>query len=81
MFGIITNIALSSIYILFCVFSHPELKLGDSSDVYLFVMPLFHLYGGFAVCFFSLAIGAKVVLMAKFDPQRWLEGIQKHKVI
>ena len=54
--------------------------MGSHGDVYLFPMPMFHIYGTFVVFMHALSNGVKVVSMPKFDPIKWLELIQKHKV-
>ena len=62
-----------------CSFSHPGLNMGGKGDVYLFPMPMFHIYGTFVVFLHALRTGVKVVSMPKFDFIKWLELIAKHK--
>ena len=61
------------------IFSHPGLNMGGEGDVYLFPMPMFHIYGTFVVFLHALRTGVKVVSMPKFDFIKWLELIEKHK--
>ncbi len=42
-------------------------------------MPMFHIYGTFLSFVHGLRVGAKLVSMSKFDPQKWLQLIQDHK--
>ena len=53
--------------------------MGGKGDVYLFPMPMFHIYGTFVVFTHALRTGVKVVSIPKFDFIKWLELIEKHK--
>jgi acyl-CoA synthetase (AMP-forming)/AMP-acid ligase II len=51
----------------------------DADDTVLILMPLFHV-AGTNISFSGLASGARVVLMAEFDPPRVLETIERARV-
>ena len=50
----------------------------SSDDVVFAVLPLFHIFGLNVVLGASLVIGAKVLLVERFDPMSAIESIQKH---
>ncbi|XP_077869836.1 uncharacterized protein LOC144362337, partial [Saccoglossus kowalevskii] len=50
-------------------------------DVMLCVLPFYHSYGMVAVLANALSQGAKLVTMPKFEPQHFLQLIEKYKVI
>lgn len=56
------------------------LKLSKCGDVVLNVLPMFHIYGLHAVMNLSLAEGATLVTLPRFDLQQVLETIQKYHV-
>ena len=49
------------------------------SDVVFGVLPLFHIFGLNVMLGASLAVGAKVLLVERFDPISAIESIQKHQ--
>ncbi len=53
---------------------------GDAKDVFLAALPLFHIYGMTTSLNVPVSLGAKMVLLPKFDPAKVLETIQRHKV-
>lgn len=53
---------------------------GTSSDVFLTALPLFHIYGLTTSLTTPVSLGAKMVLLPKFEPAKALEAIQRHKV-
>ena len=57
-----------------------DITLLEESDVVLGVLPFFHIYGMVVIMNMSLSRGATVVTMPRFDPQLFLESIQKYKV-
>ena len=50
-----------------------------ADDVVFAVLPLFHIFGLNVVLGASLAVGAKVLLVERFDPISAIESIQKHQ--
>ena len=49
-------------------------------DVIFAVLPLFHIFGLNVVLGTTLAVGAKLLLVERFDPTSAIESIQKHQV-
>jgi acyl-CoA synthetase (AMP-forming)/AMP-acid ligase II len=54
--------------------------LVTSDDTIMGVLPFFHIYGMVVIMNMSLAQGATVVTMPRFDMEQFLELIQKHRV-
>ena len=52
----------------------------SEDDIFLGVLPFFHIYGQVIVLLGGLVDGAKTVTMPKFDPEMFLNLIQKHRV-
>ena len=55
-------------------------NLVGPDDVLLGLLPFFHIYGMVVIMNMSLAMGATVVTIPRFDPELFLSLIQKHKV-
>jgi long-chain acyl-CoA synthetase len=53
---------------------------GTASDIFLTALPLFHIYGLTTSLTTPISLGAKMVLMPRFQPALALEAIQQHKV-
>mgnify|MGYP001486959266 CR=1 FL=1 len=53
---------------------------GSAKDVFLAALPLFHIYGMTTSLNVPVSLGAKMVLLPKFDPAKVLETIQRHSV-
>lgn len=53
---------------------------GTSNDVFLTALPLFHIYGLTTSLTTPISLGAKMVLLPKFQPAQALQAIQQHKV-
>ena len=51
----------------------------DAADVVLGVLPLFHIFGLNVILGGSLAVGARVVLVERFDPASCLETVARHQ--
>ncbi|HEY9759034.1 MAG TPA: long-chain fatty acid--CoA ligase, partial [Oculatellaceae cyanobacterium] len=51
-----------------------------TDDVFLTALPLFHIYGLTTSLTVPIKVGAKMVFLPKFEPQKALEAIQRHKV-
>ncbi|HEV3225968.1 MAG TPA: long-chain fatty acid--CoA ligase [Acidimicrobiales bacterium] len=58
---------------------HPG-RMQSASDVTLGVLPLFHIFGLNVVLGMSLYVGARVVLIERFDPVSAIEAIRTHEV-
>lgn len=48
-------------------------------DVVLGVLPFFHIYAATILMFHKMSIGAKIVTLAKFQPESYLKAIETHK--
>jgi long-chain acyl-CoA synthetase len=53
---------------------------GTSQDVFLTALPLFHIYGMTTSLTVPISLGAKMVLLPKFNAASALDVIQRHKV-
>lgn len=53
---------------------------GTADDVFLTALPLFHIYGMTTSMTVPISLGAKMVLLPKFEPAKACEAIQKQKV-
>ena len=49
--------------------------------VILGLLPFYHAYGLIGILQIGLLMGAKIVVMDKFKPRRFLSAIEKYKVI
>lgn len=49
-------------------------------DAVMAVLPFFHIYGASAIMFHKMSVGAKIVTMAKFHPEKYLEALKKFKI-
>ncbi|XP_068246418.1 probable 4-coumarate--CoA ligase 3 [Palaemon carinicauda] len=66
------------------MFSHPSVFCGSFADdkiqnIYLSVLPLFHIYGILVVCMVGLHTGAKLVTLPAFEPSLYINTLKKHK--
>ena len=50
-------------------------------DVYVGVLPMFHIFAQIVLMALGLRHGTRTVVMSKFDPVAFLEHIQNYKVI
>ncbi len=50
-----------------------------AEDVFMNVYPMFHM-GGTVLCVVSVLAGCSMVVLGSFEPQRWLENVERHKV-
>ncbi|KAA0151487.1 hypothetical protein FNF27_08069 [Cafeteria roenbergensis] len=63
------------------IVQHPEHNLDmTESDVVLGLLPAYHIYAMTVVCQAALRQGASVVMLPKFEPQPFLEVLQKYGV-
>jgi long-chain acyl-CoA synthetase len=51
-----------------------------ADDTFLTALPLFHIYGLTTSLTVPISVGAKMVLLPKFETNRTLDAIQRHKV-
>ena len=56
------------------------IKGTPAQETFLTALPLFHIYGMTTSMTVPISLGAKMVLMPKFEPTKILETIQKQKV-
>jgi acyl-CoA synthetase (AMP-forming)/AMP-acid ligase II len=57
-----------------------DMDITTEDDTVMGILPFFHIYGMVVIMNISLATGATVVTMPRFDLEQFLELIQKHKV-
>lgn len=57
-----------------------ETETMNEDAVFLGVLPFFHVYGMSAIMLVSLYVGAKMVVMPKFDLIPFLDVMQKYKI-
>jgi long-chain acyl-CoA synthetase len=57
-----------------------EMASGASAQATLLSVPLFHVTGCHAIMLSSVAFGAKLVIMYKWDPERALELIERERI-
>lgn len=55
-------------------------EIVNEMDTIIGVLPFYHIYGMVVIMLLSLARGATVVTVPRFDPPQFLELIQQHKV-
>ncbi|XP_075976981.1 uncharacterized protein LOC142977136 [Anticarsia gemmatalis] len=48
-------------------------------DVVMGVLPFFHIYASTVLMFHKMSVGAKLVALAKFQPELYLKTLEKHK--
>ena len=65
---------------IFHIFRIDEMLGYTPSDVFLLVLPFYHIYGQALIMLGGLRAGAKTVILQKFQPKSYLEALQKHKV-
>jgi long-chain acyl-CoA synthetase len=53
---------------------------GVTQDVFLTALPLFHIYGMTTSMTVPISLGAKMVLMPKFEPAKACQAIEQHEV-
>ena len=51
----------------------------DTIDQLLLVLPMYHLYGLFLACG-STSRGDTLITMKKFNPEKFMQNIEKYKV-
>lgn len=61
---------------------HPYFTLeeGENQDVYMCVLPFFHIYGMGPIMTCGLHVGAKLLVSAKFDSKTFVRDIHDHQV-
>ncbi|XP_020214483.1 4-coumarate--CoA ligase-like 7 [Cajanus cajan] len=57
-----------------------DLLGGERNDVFLCVLPMFHVFGLAVVMYSSLRRGSAVVAMARFELEAFLKAIERHRV-
>jgi long-chain acyl-CoA synthetase len=53
---------------------------GTSKDVFLSVLPFFHVYGMTTSMIIPISLGAEMVLLPKFDPAQSFQAIERYRV-
>ena len=51
------------------------------NDIFLGVLPFFHIYGLAVIMLLGLKAGSKIVTLPKFEPESFLTALQDNKVI
>ena len=54
--------------------------LNTSADTLIAFLPFFHAYGLYLVSYYVHTLGARLVVMPKFEPNSYLHLIEKYKV-
>ncbi|XP_063828963.1 uncharacterized protein LOC135078296 [Ostrinia nubilalis] len=49
-------------------------------DSIMALLPFFHIYGASAIMFHKMSVGAKLVTVAKFQPEKYLQALEKFKI-
>lgn len=57
-----------------------DMEIASDTDTVMGILPFFHIYGMVVIMNISLATGATIVTMPRFELVQFLELIQKHKV-
>jgi long-chain acyl-CoA synthetase len=52
----------------------------EAKEIFLTVLPLFHIYGMTTSMTVPISLAAKIVLMPKFEPAKVLQAIEKHRI-
>ena len=63
-----------------CTFFRGPMVLEADKDCLIGLLPFYHIYGMVVVQFNCLVQGAKMVVVPKFEPEKFLHAIQEHKV-
>lgn len=58
----------------------PNFNMVSDADTIMGILPFYHIYGMVVIMNMSLAQGATIVTMPRFDLPQFLELIQKHKI-
>ncbi|OWR42277.1 AMP dependent coa ligase [Danaus plexippus plexippus] len=65
--------------------NEPSLKCNEETtathqDIIVGVLPFFHIYGATVIMFNSIAQGLKIVTLEKFQPDVFIQILEKHKI-
>lgn len=60
---------------------HPDIQPFDNDKAALALLPWYHIYGLVVILLSGLRIGAHLISMERFQPEVFLESIQKYQVI
>eukprot|EP00668_Euglena_longa_P026949 GGOE01033725.1.p1 GENE.GGOE01033725.1~~GGOE01033725.1.p1 ORF type:complete len:529 (+),score=196.85 GGOE01033725.1:38-1624(+) len=63
-----------------CQQNHPELLKYGPGDVMLGLLPFFHIYGMTVVLNAALYNGVQIVTLPRFEPEPFLQTLERHKV-
>ncbi|KAK2166480.1 hypothetical protein NP493_1319g02006 [Ridgeia piscesae] len=65
-----------------CQLSHPSIALSRSpgEEVYISVLPFYHVFGGWLFMFQCMANGDTVVVYPRYNATRFIESVQTYKV-
>lgn len=59
---------------------HPDVKVFDNDAAVLALLPFFHIYGLVVILLAGLRIGAHLISFIRFEPEIFLQSIEKYKV-
>jgi len=65
---------------MYCGSSRYTLNFRIGEETFMAILPFFHIYGKVAVMLSGLACGAKIVILPKFEPKRFLDTLQNYAV-
>ena len=63
-----------------CEGAPDDFEVVSEEDTIMGVLPFYHIYGMVVIMLLSLARGATIVTIPRFDPPQFLELIQQHKI-
>ena len=63
-----------------CQLDHPDVLGVNTGEVYMSILPFFHIYGMVVLLFTGLHKGAKQIVLPKFEPEVFLRSIETHQI-
>jgi len=60
--------------------SQYALNYRDGEDIFIGILPFFHIYGKVVIMLGGLVNGAKIVILPKFEPKLFLDTLQNYAV-
>ena len=63
-----------------CQLDHPDVLGVNTGEVFMSLLPFFHIYGIVVLLFSGLHKGAKQIVLPKFEPKMFLQSIEAHQI-
>ena len=60
--------------------SSPDQFSLHDNDIIMTVLPFYHIFGMVVTLLLPIYFGCTVILLARFDPQKFLECVEKYRV-